>query len=91
MQKLISLDQYQSIYQLFNTLITIGLLEPYNVTMTWEKKSGTRSTIMALGDFELTNPEEVYAFIITFFDKDGFKEISKTRLCIRQEDRHGIR
>ena len=77
----ISLTKYEQLEGLMLMLRKIGLVD--NMTIVWEKRP--QLTINQLGNFEFTNPEEVYGVVISFW-ADDFKEISKTRFCILEDE-----
>lgn len=75
----ITLDEFELMLSLLGTISTIGLLEPYDYMVTWEKRP--QLLINKLGDFEFQKPEEVYGCVITFWSEDG-SIISKRRFFI---------
>lgn len=76
MRKNISLNEFHSMLGVINILRKLGLIDPFEYTVTWEKKP--QLVINELGEFEFENPEELYGCVITFWDENGVAK-SKTR------------
>lgn len=81
MKHKLSLLKFKDLEAMLLVLRKLRLAE--NMTIVWEKKP--QLTINQLGNFEFTNPEEVYGVIVTFWASD-WKEYSKTRFCISGDD-----
>jgi hypothetical protein len=69
MRTYISLSDFYALMEMLDTLRGLDLLEPASYIVTWEKKP--RLTINRLGNFEFTNPQEVYGVVLTFWNEYG--------------------
>lgn len=75
----LSLRKFQKLELMLLTLRKLGLA--LDMTIVWEKKP--QLTINMLGNFEFTNPQEVYGVVISFW-ADDFREVS-SRFHISEE------
>jgi hypothetical protein len=69
MRTYISLSDFYALMEMLDSLRGLDLLEPASYIVTWEKKP--RLTINRLGNFEFTNPQEVYGVVLTFWNEYG--------------------
>jgi hypothetical protein len=73
MHKSISLDRFQDVIALLDSLRRIGLLAPASFIVVWERRP--KLTMNALGCLEFMNPQEVYGVTIRFWGKRGNKKV----------------